>query len=79
MQIGERFGLSAAGVSCDESGVSVAGVPLLVRAKDASGHWRSRPVRELNRDLSKRYGVPLDLPQRLMLLPPLPVRLAATT
>jgi hypothetical protein len=63
MQIGTHFSLSGAhreGVSCAESGVFVAGVPLLERAEEVSALWRSRSVSELNRELSKRYGLPID-------------------
>lgn len=61
MRIGTHFELSAAGVSCDQSGVFVGGTPLLERAEDEGHQWRLRPISDLNRDLSKRYGLPIDL------------------
>ncbi len=62
--IGQRFGLSHVswnGVSCDENGVFVGGVPLLerLRCTIGPGQWRPRPVSDLNRDLGKRYGLPV--------------------
>jgi hypothetical protein len=64
MQIGRRFALSdqaAVGVYCDENGLFVGGVPLLKRLQGDSLEWQPRPVPELNRDLSRRYGVPVEL------------------
>jgi hypothetical protein len=64
-QIGKRFGLSerrGRGVSCDETGVFVDAVPLLQSCRGCKGfkQWRLRPVDELNRDLSTRYGLPIE-------------------
>jgi hypothetical protein len=63
--IGRYFGLSDApggSVSCGTSGVFVGEVPLLQRSCSRNGfqQWEPRPVRDLNRDLSKRYGIPID-------------------
>jgi len=65
IQLGRYFALSAAyggGVSCDETGLFVDNVPLLKRNhdQDASEQWQPRPVFDLDRDLSKRYGLPVD-------------------
>jgi hypothetical protein len=64
-QLGLRFGLSdtpGSGVSCGADGLFVGGVPLLKRTYSAGGleQWQSRPVSELNRDLGKRYGLPIE-------------------
>jgi hypothetical protein len=68
--IGRRFGLSierGSGIFCDESGLFVGGVPMLERSKSSDGavQWRPRPADELNRDLSKRYGVPIEIHSNL--------------
>lgn len=64
--IGRYFGVSdapGASVSCGTSGVFVGEVPLLERSCSRNGfqQWEPRPVRDLNRDLSKRYGIPIDI------------------
>jgi hypothetical protein len=65
-QIGRRFGLSeqhGQGVSCDEKGVFVGAVPLVEPCHGCAGlkKFRPRPLADLNCDLSKRYGLPVDL------------------
>ncbi len=65
-QIGRHFSLSiepARGVFCDQSGVFVDGVPLLERCRDSNGGdtWQPRTAHDLNRDLRKCYGVPIDV------------------
>lgn len=70
MQIGTHFSLSdtySEGVSCNESGVFVAGVPLLERSNKAR-KWQPRPADQLSRDLSRRYGVPIDFSARMLSL-----------
>ena len=64
--IGRRFGLGdqrGHGVSCDATGAFVGAVPLLESCRNCGGFqkWRPRPLNELNRDLSKRYGVPVEI------------------
>lgn len=62
--IGSRFALSEqaqSGVACSEQGVFVAGVPLLQKVARPNSRWQLRPVAELNTDLGKRYGAPIDL------------------
>jgi hypothetical protein len=64
-QLGRRFGLSDVsgnGVSCDENGAFVGEVPLLEQPRGTRGlePWRPRPVSDLNRDLGKRYGLPVE-------------------
>ena len=64
--IGRYFGLSDApggSISCGTSGVFVREVPLLERSCSRNGlqQWEPRPVRDLNRDLSKRFGIPIDI------------------
>jgi hypothetical protein len=51
------------GVSCDEHGAFVSGVPLLARTagNDGHGEWKPRDIRELSADLSKRLGLPIDV------------------
>ena len=55
------------GVSCDQTGVFVGGVSLLEPCRNCGGfqRWRPRPMDELNRDLSKRYGVPVEFDAKL--------------
>jgi hypothetical protein len=67
---GRRFSLSdqhGHGVSCDQAGVFVGAVPLLEPCRDCGGFqkWRPRPMHELNPDLSKRYGVPIEFDAKL--------------
>lgn len=61
------FRLSAegatSGVSCGHQGVFVGGVALLERA--AGTEWKARPLTQLNRELSKRFGVPVDFAPKL--------------
>ena len=69
-QIGRRFGLSderGSGVSCDEKGVFVGAVPLLELCHGRKGleQWRPRAAADLNRDLSKRYGLPVEFNAKL--------------
>ena len=64
-QLGLRFSLSdtpGSGVSCGANGLFVGGVPLLERTHSAGGleQWQSRPASEINRDLGKCYGLPID-------------------
>jgi hypothetical protein len=65
-QIGRWFGLSdqhGQGVSCNEKGVFVGAVPLIEPCRGCPGlkKFQPRPLPDLNRDLSKRYGLPVDL------------------
>jgi hypothetical protein len=55
------------GVSCDQTGLFVGGVSLLEPCRNCAGFqkWRPRPMGELNRDLSKRYGVPVEFDGKL--------------
>jgi hypothetical protein len=69
-QIGRRFGLSdqhGRGVSCDAKGVFVGAVPLFEPCHPCAGfkQFRPRPVADLNRDLSKRYGVPVEFDAKI--------------
>lgn len=68
--IGRRFGLShraGDGVFCSEDGLFVGDVAMLKQVHDTSSHprWEPRPARELNRDLSKRYGLPIELDAKM--------------
>ncbi len=51
------------GVFCDADGLSVGEVALLERALASRGAqpWRPRPAAELNRDLSRCYGLPIEI------------------
>jgi hypothetical protein len=65
-QIGRWFHLSeqhAHGVSCNDKGVFVGAVPLIEPCHGCAGlkKFQPRPLPDLNRDLSKRYGLPVDL------------------
>jgi hypothetical protein len=50
------------GVFCDADGLLVSEVALLERSSDLGDAqaWRPRPLAELNRDLSRCYGLPSD-------------------
>lgn len=56
--VGDSFGLS-----CDERGVFLGGVPLLERVPDHAGneHLASRPSGDLSREFGLIYGVPIDM------------------
>jgi hypothetical protein len=65
-----RFGLSErpdSGVFCSTNGLFVGGVPLLKRIsrKGSREEWRLRPIQDLNRDLSKRYALPIEVNARI--------------
>jgi hypothetical protein len=68
--IGRSFALSnepGPGVFCGEKGVFVGAVPLLEQAHDARGpdQWQPRPVSDLNRDLSRCYGLPVEFNRKI--------------
>lgn len=52
---------SGSGVRCDEYGLFVGDTPLLEQgaARAGAAKWRSRPLRELDRELAKAYGLPV--------------------
>jgi hypothetical protein len=69
-QLALRFSLSdtpGSGVFCGADGLFVGGVPLLEQTHSGGGleQWQSRPVSELNRDLGKRYGLPIEFNTKL--------------
>ena len=49
------------GVSCDARGVSVGGVPLLQPPGASNPFWSVRQLGELNKDLSVRYRLRIDI------------------
>jgi hypothetical protein len=53
------FRLSAGRVECDETGLWVRGVALLVR--DGGSGWIARDARDLDGDLSRVYGFPVNV------------------
>jgi hypothetical protein len=53
------FRLRPGQIECDAGGLRIGGVALL--ARDAKGAWTRRDERDLNRELSKLYGFPLDV------------------
>ena len=64
--LGRCFGLSdvpGRGVSCGENGVFVGEVPLL-EGPSASDRWKPRPTSDLNRDLTARYGLPIEFDRK---------------
>jgi hypothetical protein len=68
--VGRRFELSSErhrGIFCSQDGLFVGGVPILERifGNDSSEQWRPRPAIDLNRDLSKRYGVPVEIVSKM--------------
>jgi hypothetical protein len=65
-QLGRRFGLSempGSGVACNENGLFVGEVPLLERGGITNGlrRWQPRSVSDLNCELGKRYGLPVEI------------------
>jgi hypothetical protein len=71
-QIGRRFVLSdgpGTGISCGKNGVFAGAVPLLERISCAGpgrhDQWQPRPVSEINHDLSKCFGLPIDFNQKI--------------
>jgi len=64
MRFSQRFRLAetrGTGVVCDEDGLSVGGTPLLERIEEGGGrYWRARPLAELDHDLSRSYGLPIE-------------------
>jgi hypothetical protein len=63
-QIGRRFALSelrGVGVSCSKDGVFVGSVPLLShRSANEADQWQPRAASDLNRELGKYYGLPVE-------------------
>jgi hypothetical protein len=68
-QLGRHFHLSSnqeLGVSCDENGLFVGGVPLLeFRGMSGFEQWQPRTVSDLNRDLGARYGLPVEFNMKI--------------
>jgi hypothetical protein len=64
--IGRHFGLSetrSGSISCSADGVFVGEVPLLERpcCRNDFQQWQPRHADDLNRDLTKRYRLPVDI------------------
>jgi hypothetical protein len=57
------FRLADGGVQCDERGLFIGSTPILRRSRDpgGGGTWFVRPSDELDRELSKAYGLPIDV------------------
>lgn len=53
------FRLVPGAIYCGREGLFVGSTPLLDR--DNKGAWRVRPIEHLNRELSNRYGLPVDV------------------
>jgi len=51
------------GLSCDEDGVFLGGIPLMERVFDRSdrGHLAPRPADDLSREFGLLYGMPVDM------------------
>ena len=56
-----------AGVSCNQNGLFVGETALFDERRDHLGRaeWRARSFADLNRDLSRRYGLPIDLSAKM--------------
>jgi hypothetical protein len=70
----KRFHLSAqhttGDVSCSNDGVFVGDVPLLERSvpEGRAAQWRPRDLGDLNADLGKRYGLPVEFAPKIAAL-----------
>jgi len=55
------------GVSCNQNGLFVGETSLLKETHDHLGRpeWRARALADLNRDLSMRYGLPIDFSAKM--------------
>ena len=62
LSFARHFRLRPGGVECDAEGLRIGGVALL--ARDAKGAWGRHDERDLSRELSKRYGFPLDIERK---------------
>lgn len=65
-----RYGLvdePGRGICCGEEGLWIDDTPLLERVADAAGRssWRPRLAPELNNDLSRSYGLPVEIGGKL--------------
>lgn len=49
------------GVSCDAQGVFIDDVALLQRPSVGNPYWAVRPLGELNKELTVRYRLPIDI------------------
>lgn len=50
------------GVFCDEGGAFVGAVPMLARTRgNGKDEWRPRDCDDLSREMSARYGLPIDM------------------
>jgi hypothetical protein len=49
------------GVSCDAGGVFVGGIPLLQPPSIGTPYWTARAAAELNKELSARYRLPIEI------------------
>ena len=58
LSFARTFRLRPGAIECDAEGLRAGGVALF--ARDANGGWTRRDRGELNRELSKLYGLPLD-------------------
>jgi hypothetical protein len=58
-----EFRLTRDGVQCGEAGLGIGGVALLARLSSPSGapRWGVRPHDEIERELSARYGLPVEV------------------
>ena len=62
LSFARHFRLRPGGVEYDAEGLRIGGVALL--ARDAKGAWGRHDERDLSRELSKRYGFPLDIERK---------------
>jgi hypothetical protein len=53
----------SSGISCSRDGLHLEATPLLERSAgpDDAAQWLPRPIDDLNRELSGRYGLPVDI------------------
>jgi hypothetical protein len=58
---------SSTEIACSEDGLFVGDIPLLEKGAESGNtyQWRPRAVTDLNADLSKRFGLPIDCESKI--------------
>ncbi len=66
-EVFRTYRLSPGGVECDEGGISVGGVPLLISSSAplAKRRWRTLPASEFDAALGRAYGIPVQASEKM--------------